>query len=100
MPLVKHTVYFDSYVDSCIREVYAALLKRNVREPSYSLVVNLMLAINILDVANGKGYSREARKHVRRHVEHPVESPLDEEIVKQFSRQMQEILENLKPEVG
>jgi hypothetical protein len=97
MPVIKRTMYLDSCVDACIREVHAALVKRNARGASYTIAVNLILAANIIDVTNGRGFSPRAKERISKHLQNPAKSPIDDQVVRQFSKQVQAILESLTP---
>ncbi len=88
--LVKHTVYFDENVDTAIREVQAIFTRAKVPDASYSLAVNFMLALHILEAVNRKeGWSRNTRETLFAHILDPRTSPISQKILEGYASLIQ-----------
>jgi hypothetical protein len=83
---VKHTVYFDQNVDTAIREVQAIFTRAKVPDASYSLAVNFMLAIHILEAVNRKErWMRNTRETLFEHILDPKESPISQKALEEYA---------------
>jgi hypothetical protein len=89
--LVKHTVYFDPNVDTAIREVQAIFTRAKVPDASYSLAVNFMLGIHILEAVNRKErWMRNTRETLFAHILKPATSPISQKTLEEYASLIQQ----------
>ena len=78
-------------MDTAIREVQAMFTRAKVPDASYSLAVNFMLGVHILEAVNRKdGWSRSTRETLLAHILNPATSPISQKTLEEYASQVEQ----------